>query len=225
MKTLYLNPGIGRFDITDPQFITVVIERKASYRRFSQYLYDGFPDHIGLCSLTQDGKDVAVEDCSLYIENPLNLDLNTKANLNALYKFLKKSYFDELNQSVEQIQEKLNQICQEIRLDFEAELEMDGALRVDDVFKMGNLKFADTSESFLERLTKYVVASKELRKVNLVFINHLRDYLEDEEMKQFIQELQYRGITLVDIETFPCESIISDEKKLVVDQDMCVVSM
>ena len=49
--------------------------------------------------------------------------------------------------------------------------------------------------------------------------------LEDEKIKDFIQELQYRGITLVDIETFSCENVIFDEKKLVVDQDMCVVSM
>ena len=224
MKSLAFHPNIGAFDITDPKVLTFVIENKAFYWKFCAYLYNGFPEHDGFCSYEDGDKKSAIEDCSLYIANPLDLDLNTKANLNALYKMLKKRYFGELNGAVQQIQTELANICQEIKLDFDAELEMDAAIRVDDVFKLGGLRFEDNELSFLERLTKYVVVAKELRGISLVFINHIRDYLDSDQLQEFVKELQYRGITLINIESRMSEEKLAGEIRFVVDQDFCAIS-
>ena len=224
MKTLSINPNVFQIDITDPKFITLVIENKSFYWRFSKYLYDVFPEHLSYCSVFKNGEEQKIEDMSAYIYNPLDLNLNTKQNLNALYKILKKSYFSELSASVEQIQELLAQVCKEIRLDFDAELTMDSSIRIDDIFKIGGLQFSEIDSSLLERFVRYVSIIKELRNVSIIFINHLHDYFENTEIEQLLKELGYRGITLVNIETFVPQNKLENETLCIIDKDLCSIN-
>lgn len=224
MKTLSINPNVFQIDITDPKFITLVIENKSFYWAFSKYLYDTFPEHLGYCSLFKNGEEQKIEDVSVYIYNPLDLNLNTKQNLNALYKILKKSYFSELSASVQQIQDLLTQVCKEIRLDFDAELTMDSSIRIDDIFKIGGLQFSEIDSSLLEKFVRYISIIKELRNVSIIFINHLHDYFENTEIEQLLKELGYRGITLVNIETFVPQNKIENETLCIIDKDLCSIN-
>lgn len=224
MKTLSINPNVFQIDITDPKFITLVIENKPFYWTFSKYLYDTFPEHLGYCSLFKNGEEQKIEDVSVYIYNPLDLNLNTKQNLNALYKILKKSYFSELSASVQQIQDLLTQVCKEIRLDFDAELTMESSIRIDDIFKIGGLQFSETDSTLLERFVRYISIVKELQNVSIIFINHLHDYFENAEIEQLLKEMEYRGITLVNIETFVPQNKLENETLCIIDKDLCSIN-
>lgn len=223
MKTLSINPNVFQIDITDPKFITLVIENKSFYWKFSKYLYDTFPEHLGYCSLFKNGEEQKIEDVSAYIYNPLDLNLNTKQNLNALYKILKKSYFSELSASVQQIQDLLTQVCKEIRLDFDAELTMESSIRIDDIFKIGGLQFSESDSSLLERFVRYISIIKELQNISIIFINHLHDYFENVEIEQLLKETEYRGITLVSIETFIPQNKLENETFYIIDKDLCSI--
>lgn len=224
MKTLFINPNVFQIDITDPKFLTLIIENKSFYWKFSKYLYDTFPEHLGYCSLFKNGEEQKIEDVSAYIYNPLDLNLNTKQNLNALYKILKKSYFSELSASVQQIQDLLTQVCKEIRLDFDAELTMESSIRIDDIFKIGGLQFLETDSSLLERFVRYISIAKELQNVSIIFINHLHDYFENAEIEQLLKEMEYRGITLVNIETFVSQNKLENETLCIIDKDLCSIN-
>ena len=221
MKKLIFNPNTFELDITDPQFLTIVIENKKFYWDFNKYLYGEFPDHVKYCSLFVNGSEVKIEDVSTYIYNVLDLNLNTKQNLNALYKILKKSYFTELTSTVEKIQEQLETVCKEIKLDFDAELTMESSIRIDDVFKIGGLQFVESENGLLENISRFILVGKELRSANIVFINHLHDYLEDEEIANLIKEIQYKGITLINLETNKPVSHLENEKIAIIDSDLC----
>lgn len=224
MKTLSINPNVFQIDITDPKFITLVIENKSFYWTFSKYLYDTFPEHLGYCSLFKNGEEQKIEDVSAYIYNPLDLNLNTKQNLNALYKILKKSYFSELSASVQQIQDLLTQVCKEIRLDFDAELTMETSIRIDDIFKIGGLQFLETDSTLLERFVRYISIAKELQNLSIIFINHLHDYFENAEIEQLLKEMEYRGIALVNIETFVPPNKLENETLCIIDKDLCSIN-
>lgn len=224
MKTLSINPGVFQLDITDPKFITLIIESKPFYWRFSKYLYDTFPDHLNYCSLLKNGEQQKIEDFSTYIYNPLDLSLNTKQNLNSLYKILKKSYFSELTASVQQIQESLTQVCKEIRLDFDAELTMESSIRIDDVFKIGGLQFSESDSSLLERFVRYISVIKELQNISIIFINHLHDFFENSEIEKLLKETEYRGITIVNIETNLPRKKLENEIVSIIDRDLCSIN-
>ncbi len=224
MKRLFINPGIAEFTIDEPTFVTMIVENKPFYRQLCTYLLNGLPERDCIFSLEMGEKKSDIEDLSLYIPNPCDLDLNSKTNINALYKILKKQYFNELNSAVAEIQKRLDNVCQEIKLDFDAELIMESAIRVEDVFKLGGLQFSDSDGSFLEKLVRFIVIARELRGIQLVFINHLHDYLDDFEMEEFIKELSYRGITLINLETQDISDLLPSEKKVIVDSDFCFIS-
>lgn len=224
MKQLTFHPHIGTVDISNPKYISLVLENPHSYWTFCRYLYDGFPEHLGYCTISSEDEDIDMETYGLFISNPLDLTLNTKPNLNALYKILKKSYFEELSAGVEQIEKELERICKEIKLDFDAELVMDGSLRIDDVFKLGGLQFCESDSGFLDQLTRYVSVSSELRKIGIVFVCNIRDYLMEDELESFLKELFYRGISLIDIKTKDDQLGSDDVTRFIVDQDLCTIS-
>jgi CRISPR type II-A-associated protein Csn2 len=223
MKRLHLNPNLAEIDITDPSFATFVIENKKFFWRLGQYMYLGFPEHQGYLSVDVDGSFQDLDKMSLYVYNPSDLNLNTKQNLNALYKILKKTYSEQLLATVDEIEEQLTAICEEIKLDFDAELTMDESVRIDDIFKIGNLRFADDDLDFLGKLTKLVIATYELRGSTLVFINHLHDYLETAEIETFMKDLAYRGISIVNIETSEPQNRCENEQISIVDSDLCAI--
>lgn len=224
MKRLFVNPNIAEFCIDDPTFVTMIVESKPFYRKLCSYLLNGFPERDCIFSLEIGEKSKDIEDLSLYIPNPCDLDLNSKANINALYKILKKQYFNELNEAVTEIQKRLDNVCREIKLDFDAELVMESAIRVEDVFKLGGLQFSESEGSFLEKLVRFIVIARELRGIQIVFINHLHDYLEVNEIEEFTKELFYRGITLINLETNDAIDVLESEKKVIIDSDFCFIS-
>lgn len=221
MKKITFNPNLFEINVTDPKFITIVIENKGYYWRFNKYLYDLFPDHVKYCSLFVNGDESKIEDVATYIPNLIDLSLNTKQNLNALYKILKKSYFNELSEAIQEIQEKLETVCAEIKLDFDAELKMESTLRMDDIFKIGGLQFSESNGTLLERLARFILVGKELRNSSIIFVNHLHDYLENEEIESLIKEIQYKGITLINIETNKPSLVINSEEIGIIDSDLC----
>lgn len=223
MKKLSIRPNIASFDLTEPKFITLVIESKKEYLRVSQYCYDSFPEHEGIFEFIDDDKTIDMDDIACYIHNPLNLDINTKQNLNSLYKILKRYYFEQIDKSLTEIQEEVEKICKEIRLDFDAELTVTDSIKPDDIFKISDLRFADEDLPFLERLSRYIIATHELRGIDLVIINHLRDYLENEDIEILRRELSYHGVSLLNIESSQPNIWLPDEEKTIIDNDLCVI--
>lgn len=222
MKTLFINPNIAEIDISSPAFINLIIENPSIYYAFNRYLYDGFPDHLSYFGLQKDGKELKIEDYSEYIDSFYSLNLNSKSNLNALYKLLKKTYFEQLSNGVEELQKQLDRICSEIALDFDVELVTDGNLRMEDIFKMGNIQFSQNEDvSLLNKLVNYIKVVNELRGCNLIFTNHLFDYLEKENIENLFIEASYRGITIINLERVQPISMDKVSQNVIIDFDLC----
>lgn len=223
MKTLFINPGIAEIDVSSPVFINLIIENPSLYYAFNRYLFDGFPDHLSYIGLQKDGKPLKIEDYAEYIDSFYSINLNSKSNLNALYKLLKKTYFDQLSDGVEELQKQLDKICSEIALDFDVELVTDGNLRIEDVFKMGNIQFSQNDDnSLLDTLVTYLKLVNELRGCDLIFTNHLYDYLEQENIEKLFSEASYRGISIINLERVePAE--VNKMKTVIVDSDLCSI--
>lgn len=225
MKTLFINPSIAEIDVSSPVFINLIIENPSLYYAFNRYLFDGFPDHLSYIGLQKDGKPLKIEDYAEYIDSFYSINLNSKSNLNALYKLLKKTYFDQLSDGVEELQKQLDKICSEIALDFDVELVTDGNLRIEDVFKMGNIQFSHNDDnSLLDTLVTYLKLVNELRGCDLIFTNHLYDYLEQENIEKLFSEASYRGISIINLERVEPVEVNKIAKTVIIDTDLCSLS-
>lgn len=101
---------------------------------------------------------------------------------------------------------------------------MESSIRIDDIFKIGGLQFLETDSSLLERFVRYISIVKELQNVSIIFINHLHDYFENAEIEQLLKEMEYRGITLVNIEIFVPQNKLENETICIIDKDLCSIN-
>ena len=208
-------------DLDDPQFITLVLESPVSMRRYCEDLFSGFGEDDPFFRLSNDGKPLYLDEHGLFLPNPFALDLNSKRNLNALAKLIKKSYFDDLSESVEIVRKTIEKAVEDIRLDFAVEIVSDFDLKTDDIFKIANIKFDDYCENAVERLCKFLSVENELQRTSILFTLHLRDYFSEEEIESIRKEIGYRGWSIIDLESRNDIPHLVGENRFVMDRDFC----
>lgn len=223
MKKLRLPFVDLNIEIEENRLVSLVIENKQTNYLISLYLFNEFIGKEAFFLLTENGKEIPLDECAMYINNLFDLNLNSKRNINALYKILKKMYSIEFGPTLIEIQNKAEEIVKNIKFDFDAELTVANELKIDDLFKIMDLRFAETDNTLLLRLLKYIQVSNELQKTYLVFINHLHDYLENDEIEMLSKDLSYKNISLVNIESREISKLSKGERQIIIDTDLCTI--
>lgn len=221
MKRLTFQELHQTISLQDPQLITLVIENTTRFRDYVLRIFAKRGCLEELLTLSQDLKELDFDESATVVENPLILDLNSKQNLNALSRVIKRSYMDDIKEAVSKIEEALVETVGKIRLDFGVELTSEVDLKAEDVFKIANVRFEEDGVSPVERLVRYLFIENELRGNELAVILSLRSYFSESEIEQIVAEARYRGITILDIENRAPSNLLPNEKRLVIDNDLC----
>ena len=211
------------FPLDDLSILTLVCENKGLLFDYCDYLFNEFIGKERYWKLEIDNQVEELFDKGDFIPNYFQLDLNSKRNVNALYKILKKLYYEKLSDSIKDLKEKALSIVKEIALDFDIELSVSNEIKEDDLFKIMNLQFSDEGLSYKEKLIKYIFITNELRGVNIFFVVDFHRYFSDGEANEILKELSYRKIKLVNLEHDQSFAKYDDESLLLVDQDLCVL--
>ena len=77
-------------------------------------------------------------------------------------------------------------------------------------------------ESLAEKILDYFELVEEYDKKKLFIMVNLRSYLSDEEMKMFMRDVLARKIQVLLIESSE-RSVLDEEKRYIVDADLCVI--
>ena len=179
-------------NIDSSLFIDIVIENKSMLYDFLKYCYYLFNGKNNYIFLQNNGEMLDNEKSIHFVYNLLNLDLNSKKNINALYKILKLKYYEELKEDISVLTNKAKQIIDNISLDFDIELYSSSEIKEDDIFKAFDLKFLESEDITLkERLIKYCKLIFELQKIDIFIFNSLHQYLQEEEIESLFYELSY----------------------------------
>lgn len=203
--------------------ITLIIENKKLFCSFMQYCNLGFLGNEDYIKVFEEPELLSNDKNICYIANIFDLNLNTKKNVNALYKILKHKYYEELKDKIHSLKENISSIVTSISMDFDIELSLSGDIQEDDLFKMMNLQFLDKDLSLMEKLIKYIFVINELQKSSVFIINHLYDYFDKSEIETIYHELEYRGITLINVENRENNVKIENEIKIIIDNDMFAI--
>lgn len=223
MTKLSFYIGEKAFSLDDLSILTLVCENKGLLFDYCDYLFNEFIGKERYWKLEIDNQVEELFDKGDFIPNYFQLDLNSKRNVNALYKILKKLYYEKLSDSIKDLKEKALSIVKEIALDFDIELSVSNEIKEDDLFKIMNLQFSDEGLSYKEKLIKYIFITNELRGVNIFFVVDFHRYFSDGEANEILKELSYRKIKLVNLEHDQSFAKYDDEFLLLVDQDLCVL--
>lgn len=199
------------------------IENQKVFCDLMTFLFSDFM--LGNSTITMyDGIEEIHLDSNLhFIPNSFFLDLNTRKNIQALYKRMKFIYFEKIRNDIEKLNNLAESIVKEIALDFEIELDMASQIKEDDLFKLFNLQFKQDELTHIEQFLKYIEIVNELQKISCFVVYHLRESFSLEDLILLQKELSYKRITLIDIETTNFNSISSEEVKIILDRDLCLI--
>lgn len=206
-----------------PASACIVIENKAILYQFLSYCnldYCGDNDWI---SYFVDEKPQDNDKAIHFIPNVFNLDLNSKKNINGLYKLLKKKYYEELKIEIQDLQRRAETIVKGIAMDFDVDLSVGDTISEDDLFKAMNLSFSESDSSLIDRFIRYVMVIHELQNISVFLVYRLRDFFESKEIESIYHELNYKSIILVDIEGSSPSFLNEKEYQLIIDKDLCSI--
>jgi CRISPR type II-A-associated protein Csn2 len=208
-------------DLSSSDFRVIRIENPSLFYQVARYLYLDFAGSTEFFSLKADSGEVSIDQFSNFLGSLFNVDLNTKKNINCLYRVLKKTYFEKLSDDLDKLREQAAEIVKNISFDFDVELSVQNEIAIDDLFKIMNLQFSDNCSSLLERITKFILLSYELQHTSLFFALNLFEYLEPSEIKTLIHDVSYKTISIIDIESGNNLPEVDFGHMNIVDHDLC----
>ena len=194
------------------------IENTNLFRKIVSSLYY-MANVDALIALFKENELLEMDSSTLFITNLIDFDLNTKKNLNSLSKMILNTYYENINTDLEQLKLKMIEIAKKLSLELDISLDIKETIKVDDLFKVIDIKFREEYETPLKRFLNYLYVISELQGKYIFFTLHLKEYFLPEEIIVIIKELALHEIILVDIETQNISNLGSFEKRIIVDKD------
>ncbi len=222
MKARYLLSD-SSFDFETFDLLTLVVENRTSLLNYLRYLHNDFRGSEHYWTIIKDGDSLPLDEIADFIPDLFSLDINSKKNINALYKLLRKTYYESLKCDIEQLKERASSIINEISMDFDLELVVSNDIKADDLFKIMDLRFEDSELSERELFIKYCQTINELRGVSIFFTAFLHTFFSSKDLDIITNEIKYRRIKLFNLESAYPKETLEKEKFIVVDSDLCIV--
>lgn len=223
MKEIILDFLSKPISFNTNKMFNIICENKNKYIEIMTTLENEFINTKRGFKIYNDGVLEKEETSFLYISNSFSLSLNSKKNLNALYKILKNRYYLEFKNDFIQINNKLEEIIKEISIDFDINLNANSEVKLDDLFKIASIEFSEDYTSYFEKLIKFIKISNELEKIDVVFIKNVHSYLNDDEIIRLINEFKYLNIMIINIEFAQYFIINNFEVNYIIDKDLCEI--
>ena len=206
-------------NIDSAEFIDLVIENKKLKYEFLKYCYFCFNGNTNFIVLQCGSEIQNNEKLIFFVCNLFDLDLNTKKNINSLYKILKLKYYDELKDEILNLTNKTKQLIEDISLDFDMPLYSNSEIKEEDIFRAFDLRFLDDdSLSLKERIIKYCTLIYELQKIDIFIFKDLHQYIES-----LFYELKYLRIKIINVESNNNFTFNSYSKKIIIDETLCLI--
>lgn len=173
--------------------------------------------------ISENGKMV---DFSKYVDvifNPFSVSLNQRKLLNKLYEI---SEFNIKSGSLlfewNTLQENIIEFVENLKDNFDYDLQHTDKVDIKDVLKLTELKFNESS-TIIEKLLDYLVLANDILKVKLFVFFNLKTYLNLDEINYIFEQARYHKFSILFIERFDVFEKIEGEKIVVIDVDKCAI--
>lgn len=216
IKALNICDDISNID----SYLLVIKNKKILYKILSNSDLQYENSYIQI--LDENYKELKLSDYVDFISSIINLDSNSKKNLNVLIRRIKKEEIEILRSTSEKINEILEECAKQIKVNSPINISYDIEVDEDDIIKLLSISLQDDSPDLIERINNYINISFELRGIKIFIFYNLLAFLEENELDSLIRTNKYNGIKIIDIENVEFKTSIFDHIKIL-DEDICVI--
>lgn len=221
MKKLAINALNICDDISNiDSYLLVIKNKKILYKILSNSDLQYENSYIQI--LDENYKELKLSDYVDFISSIINLDSNSKKNLNVLIRRIKKEEIEILRSTSEKINEILEECAKQIKVNSPINISYDIEVDEDDIIKLLSISLQDDSPDLIERINNYINISFELRGIKIFIFYNILAFLEENELDSLIRTNKYNGIKIIDIENVEFKTSIFDHIKIL-DEDICVI--
>lgn len=221
MKKLAINALNICDDISNiDSYLLVIKNKKILYKILSNSDLQYEDSYIQI--LDENYKELKLSDYVDFISSIINLDSNSKKNLNVLIRRIKKEEIEILRSTSEKINEILEECAKQIKVNSPINISYDIEVDEDDIIKLLSISLQDDSPDLIERINNYINISFELRGIKIFIFYNLLAFLEENELDSLIRTNKYNGIKIIDIENVEFKTSIFDHIKIL-DENICVI--
>lgn len=221
MKKLAINALNICDDISNiDSYLLVIKNKKILYKILSNSDLQYEDSYIQI--LDENYKELKLSDYVDFISSIINLDSNSKKNLNVLIRRIKKEEIEILRSTSEKINEILEECAKQFKVNSPINISYDIEVDEDDIIKLLSISLQDDSPDLIERINNYINISFELREIKIFIFYNLLAFLEENELDSLIRTNKYNGIKIIDIENVEFKTSIFDHIKIL-DEDICVI--
>ena len=210
-------------DLEVGKLYTITIENRKILHDFEKYLFNEFEGNNDYLLLMDNNKIIDHKKNIYFLSNFYDMDLNNKKNLLALYKQIKVNHNDELKEMFEQLTSNINDFFEFINFESEFDLTFDSNILIDDVLKLGDLRFNNENDSLFNSFISYLEIINNLFNINVFVVEELHKYFSNDDLIKAMNELKYHGIILINIEKDNNFEVIVDEIRNYIDIDYCTI--
>ena len=210
-------------DLEVGKLYTIIIENRKILHDFEKYLFNEFEGNNDYLLLMDNNKIVDHKKNIYFLSNFYDMDVNNKKNLLALYKQIKVNHNDELKEMFEQLTSNINDFFEFINFESEFDLTFDSNILIDDVLKLGDLRFNNENDSLFNSFISYLEIINNLFNINVFVVEELHKYFSNDDLIKAMNELKYHGIILINIEKDNNFEGIVDEIRNYIDIDYCTI--
>jgi CRISPR type II-A-associated protein Csn2 len=116
-------------------------------------------------------------------------------------------------------------IAEDFRIKSGLNIEYDTKVNANSIAKVCSLKIADYGESLLEKLCEYVNLICDLKPLKLFILTFGKEFLDDSEIVELYKHCCDKNVRLLFIEAKDSSSLNTDELRLIIDNDLCTISL
>ncbi len=211
-----------QLDTAEHPLYKIIIENKAYYRDLIYKLYLLQKGEQSIFYLFADDKELSFTKKIHLILQPTFVELSDKKSKNKIASQLQTAITTSTEEDAfSELLVELNCLANTVISKSDFRLTYRHDLTIADIINLFDFRLDSTSGSFVENLLEYMLAIRTLENIDHFMILNLEDYLTETELKLFYENILQENLYLIDIES-RYNSKISDEKLLVIDQDLCV---
>ena len=202
--------------------IMIIIENKKYFYNFIIDLQLSYSEINSIKLFDEKEKELKNTDYIEVIPSIFTMDINNKKNISALLKIIKTSNKELIQNNLIDINNKLEQFSNHLKLETDITFESNVDLSDDELLKALNIYIDYDKQSLLEMIYQYIKTTNELRNIKIFVFISLLDYLDDDELKLLLKNCKLLGVILINIE-IKNNNFVGFHKKFILDKSLSLI--
>lgn len=204
--------------INEGEVVTFVLENPIALRNTVNGIANSSPDFV----LSENFSPIEISKYAELITNVFDIDFTAKKILTKLTCEAECFSEDFPNETISLIN-TFNEYGELISEKFDYPIKFAFAENAEKLIKLLNFTIDDENIPFPENLLTYMDLCRNFFEKRLFVFLNFKSFVSDDEFQLFCKNVAYEKFYVLLLEAFDCSKASENEKKIIIDKDLCII--